>query len=254
MTSINASLAKYLILIGFLTVLLLAGNDQVALAKAPLPPPVITTISQAPLPSISEVIAILRPPKTINAMFVPLAIAAEKDYRAVPPEDLNPIEWVDPYQNKERMTTYWLPIINQVLESGDYPNVDALLIMGMIAQESGGDPNPTCNDFDVKRGTCAVGLMAVSPEQCGVTSSQLLSPTVNITCGIRIINIVYGQALEHGFRPGKDATRAALAAFNCSWSSLLENRCFSFGGWMYSSKILNYWVPLLEKYIEEKIS
>lgn len=200
-------------------------------------------------PAHYPVVVFLKPvPKEKTPVFLPIMAFLKKQYRAVPAEDLNPIEWVDPWQTKERVTFSWKPIVDTILETGDYPNVDYMLILGMIAQETGGYNDAECNDFDTERGTCAVGLMAVSPAQCGFTEEQLKNPAINIGCGIYIINIVYDQAIEHGFRPGREATRAALAAYNCSWPSVLANKCFSFGGFTYSDKIFNYWIYHLTLY------
>ena len=194
-------------------------------------------------------------PPVVNLSSLTGVFVESPQYRSVPPEDLNPISWTNPprllYWQMRRITQ-WDYYIHAALDRNDYhAEINAMLIRGMIAQESQGDNNAVCNDFDTARGTCAVGLMALTPGHCGLTESQLRQPAKNIDCGARIINQVYEQALEHGFRPGREATSAALASFNCGWPSLLADRCFSFGGWNYAWKGLNYWQPLLEKYLEE---
>ena len=171
------------------------------------------------------------------------------DYRPVPPEDKNPIEWVDPFQNKERQVVRWKPIIDAVLATGDYPNADAMIIMGIIAQETGGDPNVEGCDFNNLGDACGVGVMAIAPQSWTGTKAQLMNPTYNIGVGISMYNTIYNQALEHGYRPGREATRAALAAYNCGWKSVLADKCYSFGGFTYSDKVMNYWIPLLQIYL-----
>lgn len=177
------------------------------------------------------------------------------EFRVVPPEDKNPISFVNPPEIlKWQMwrIARWKPIIDAILEDNDYQYATDILVLGIIAQETQGDPDAICNAFDTERGNCAVGVMGITIGHCGLSESQLKNTRLNIECGTRIINLVYEQALEHGFRPGREATAAALAAFNCGWQSLLADKCFSFGGWMYSWKVLNYWVPLLENYLEEQ--
>ncbi|KKL92689.1 hypothetical protein LCGC14_1882150 [marine sediment metagenome] len=225
---------RYAFLIAVFAVVLMGGKPSKTVHAAYYPIIAVAKVKAEPISVQLPIIAVAKQPAI--------------EYRAVPEEIYFPDKWTDPWQTKERVTFSWKPIIDDILAGGEYPNVDYMLILGMIAQESGGYLDAQCNDFDTERGTCAVGLMAVSPAQCGFTEEQLKDPVRNVNCGIRIINTVYNQAIEHGFEPGREATRAALAAYNCSWPSVLANRCFSFGGFAYADIIGNYWFPLLEKY------
>ncbi len=252
-----------------LAAMLLAEYNQVAFAEAvniEIEVEDIAVVESKPLSlslSLSDIIAIFISPSETEAetdnditkILAPhplFAVLSPVQYNDVPIEDLNPIEWVDPWQTKERITTSWLPIIESVLESGDYPNVTAILMLGIIAQETGGDASVVGCDFNGLGAACGVGVMAIAPQPWTGTISQLMNPTYNIGVGISMFNTIYDQALEHGFRPGRDATRAALGAYNCSWKSLLADRCYSFGGFTYADKVLNYWLPLLEIYLEEQ--
>ncbi|KKN33278.1 hypothetical protein LCGC14_0805280 [marine sediment metagenome] len=174
-----------------------------------------------------------------------------KQYRYTPPEDKNVITFVNPPRIlawQMGRIVRWKYIVDDVLARNDYPYATDIIVLGIIAQESQGDNYAECNDFDTKRGTCAIGLMALTPGNCGLTAEQLKNPAKNIECGTRIINQIIEQAIEKGFQPGRDATRAAMAAYNCSWASLLADRCYSFGGWTYSDKV-DYWTRLLQDYL-----
>jgi hypothetical protein len=256
---------RYIFLAVVLAAGLLAETTEIAMANAPEPEVVekryldlsaiadIVDYAASTLPPRVETSAAIVATMALDVETLPLIqreLSEQPIYRAVPPENLNPIEWVDPWQTKERWTTSWKPIIDNILDGEKYPYVSNLMVMGVIAQETGGDPNAKCNDFDTSRGTCAVGVMAIAPVPWIGTKAQLMNPTYNIEAGISILNTVYEQALGHGFRPGREATRATLAAYNCSWESLLADRCYSFGGWAYADKVLNYWTPLLINYLQ----
>lgn len=238
MTSSRSSLAKYLLLVGVMLVMFWAQDD-------------VKVVKAAPLRATARIQPVVQPVVQPEPVVLTASIR-EREYLSLPEEDLNPIEWVNPpriWARQMGRIAQWKPIVDAVLEDNDY-QVDYMTILGIIAQESQGDNDAECNEFDTQRNQCAVGLMALAPGNCGLTASQLKNPAMNIDCGTRIINEVYGQAIEHGFRPGYEATRAALAAYNCSWESLLANRCYFFGGWTYADKINNYWLLHLTNYLQ----
>jgi len=41
--------------------------------------------------------------------------------------------------------------------------------------------------------------------------------------------------------------RTALAAYNCGWESLEEDRCIDGGGWDYADKVMTFWLPIVEE-------
>ncbi len=192
-------------------------------------------------------LSIINVPQAENQEIVEIANL----YSYVPEENLYSDEWVNPprllrWQMKRIVS--WNGIIDTVLDK--YPHATNMLVLGIIAQETQGIANLECNDFDTRRDTCAVGVMGILPGRCGLSASQLENPTKNIDCGTRMINQIYEQALDKGFEPGRDAIRASLGAYNCGWKSLLTNNCYSFGGFAYADKVLNYWTPLIENYLE----
>lgn len=175
-------------------------------------------------------------------------------YREVRPINKNPIQWINPPALLAlQMDTIlrWGFTVDNVIKDFDYPPEYRMLMLGIIAQETQGYRNAECNAFDVERGTCAIGLMAIMSGTCGFTEERLKVPYYNIQCGARKINTILAQSLDHGFRPGLDATRAALGAWNCGWDSLLADNCFYFGGWAFADKVTQYWIPLLLERMEE---
>ena len=174
-------------------------------------------------------------------------------YREVPPEDKNPIDWVNPplllnWQMDNILR--WGNLIDIVIYEYDYPPEYYMLVLGIIAQETQGDPKAACLQW--RDEVCGVGVMAVTPAGWTNTGQALQNQRVNISVGTWIFDVAMRRAIEDfNFRPGREATRAALAAYNCGWDSLIENRCADFGGWTYADKVLNYWIPLLEERIGE---
>ena len=164
-------------------------------------------------------------------------------YLPVPAENKTPIEWVNPIGIQEmqrRDIMQWDWEVSIVLEN--YPESYRMLILGIIAQESQG-LEQECQQW--RDEVCGVGLMAITPREWTGTVEELSDPLYNIYTGAWMLDGAMKRAIEYGFRPGRDATRAALAAFNCGFTSLLANKCASFGGFVYADVILNYWIPLL---------
>lgn len=167
-------------------------------------------------------------------------------YHAVPPETTI-VEYVFPdhiLKWQLARITRWQSLADRVLE--DYPDVPRIIVMGIIAQESQGDPRLVC-DFNGMGEMCGVGLMQVVPRPWTGTKEQLFNPLFNIYNGVWILDSAMKKAVsEYNYRPGDESTRAALAAYNCGWESLHEDRCYYFGGWAYADKVINYWIPLLQ--------
>jgi hypothetical protein len=141
----------------------------------------------------------------------------------------------------------WRTLANNA--ANNHPNVNAMIILGIMAQETQGKPSMECNGFDFRRGTCAAGLMGIMPGKCGLSIDQIRESVNNVNCGAIIFNQIYEQAIEKGFRPGMDAVRATLGAYNCGWKSLFLNKCYKFGGFAYADKIMFYWIPLLINHV-----
>lgn len=125
---------------------------------------------------------------------------------------------------------------------------DPIIILGIIGQESGGDPSLVC-DFANMGMMCGVGLMQIVPREWTPLPHQLFHPFVNIRYGERMVHQILNDAVQmYGFESGYDALRAGLGAYNCGWVSLLAERCYDFGGYTYADNILNYWIPVLTQY------
>lgn len=172
-------------------------------------------------------------------------------YREVPPM-VDPNFFVQPDGILYWQAGYisrWDNIINLYLPNR--PELDLLLVLSVIAQESQGDEKLVTYDPDFLNNSLpGVGLMMISPKPWTGTIPWLLSPLNNISVGSYILNVTIRDAREvHNFAPGLDSIRAGLAAYNCGWTSLLADRCWYFGGWAYADKVLLYWYPmLLERY------
>ena len=222
------------------------ANNGVPLVHDDAP---VTVKPFAGVMSVSE-----KPKMDIVTILLRTSFSPTQQFNFLPPEDKDPIAFVNPpkiWKWQMGRIASWLPTIETVLERNDFPHASPMLILGIIAQETQGDPNAECNGFDSARGTCAVGVMGIMPGTCGLTAAQLKDPYKNIECGSRVINQVIEQAIEKGYRPGHDAIRAALAAYNCSWESFEANRCFDFGGLTYADKINWYWLIHLTNYLNE---
>lgn len=173
-------------------------------------------------------------------------------YTEVPPEDKNPIQFTNPpallaWQLDNILR--WGVIVTATRIDHDYPDEYYMLALGIIAQETQGI-NMECQQW--RDEVCGVGLMAITPSSWTNTEAKLKNPRINIAIGLWMFDSAMQRAVEDfNFRPGRDATAAALAAYNCGFKSLLANKCAYFGGWTYSWKVLNYWIPLLEERIEQ---
>ncbi len=147
--------------------------------------------------------------------------ATESEYAQSAEEDPPP-EWL--IWN----VTRWMPLVERW--SPDFPDLEHALVLSMIAQESQGFPDAESDD-----GYSSVGLMQVIPRSWTGTRTQLLNPGFNIYVGMRMINATIKKS-------GGDVRRA-LALYNCGEKSLDAGKCYSFGGWTYADRVLDYWLP-----------
>ena len=187
--------------------------------------------------TVEDIVSETVSPPFIARAFV--AVANEREYLPVPEENLNPIDYVIPdfiWSWQSRQILQWKPLIEE------NTSLDPILILALIAQESRGDASLDSYFNDIQDG---VGLMQIVPRAWLGTKSQLLNPGYNIATGTSMLESIIEQALEKGYKPGREALRYALAAYNCGFKSLDAGKCYSFGGWRYADLILNYWYPLL---------
>jgi len=129
-----------------------------------------------------------------------------------------------------RNTMRWMPLIERW--SPDFPDLEHALVLAVIAQESQGFPDAESGD-----GYSSVGLMQVIPRSWTGTKTQLLNPSYNIYVGMRMLDATIKKAGE---------VRRALALYNCGEKSLDAGKCYSFGGYTYADRVLDYWLPVFQ--------
>ncbi|MHC4240369.1 MAG: lytic transglycosylase domain-containing protein [Planctomycetota bacterium] len=124
----------------------------------------------------------------------------------------------------------WLPLVERW--HPDFPNLDPAWVLGVIAQESRGDPYDIADDI-----WGSTGLMQVGPRSWTGTRKQLLQPSFNVYVGMRML------AGSMFWTEGGADIRTAMGAYNCGFTGLEKDLCGSAGGYKYADRILNYWVP-----------
>jgi len=142
-----------------------------------------------------------------------------------------------PETEGERESAYWkvkrsllyLKGVNAVNEIYGY-ELDPLLVMTIIAAETGGD-------YTIVSYAGAVGPMQVVPKPWyEYSASDLRTSTwANLIVGMRILRIVIDRY------PGD--LRFALAVYNCLPENVVADRCGERGGLHYADSVLGYWMP-----------
>ncbi|KKL28336.1 hypothetical protein LCGC14_2376170 [marine sediment metagenome] len=123
----------------------------------------------------------------------------------------------------------WLPTVHRW--HAEYPDLDPAWILAIIAQESMGFPDVVGSDR-----VGSVGLMQIAPFSWRPSVSQLKNPSINIQWGMGILDTVQGQT--------EGDIRRSLALYNCGETGLNAGLCGRHGGWAYSDRLLDYWVPV----------
>ena len=113
----------------------------------------------------------------------------------------------------------------------EQPELDPAWVLGVIAQESGGNPDAEASDS-----WGSVGLMQIGPRSWIGTRGRLLDPGTNIRTGMRILS----QALKQA----NGDIRLALAHYNCGEIRVENGKCGSNGGFAYADRVLDYWAPI----------
>ena len=136
----------------------------------------------------------------------------------------------------------WLGEIERINENEGL-GLDPVLVLAVMAAESGGD-------HSVVSYASACGLMQVIPKTYHeLSKSQICgSPTGNIYQGEYILR----WALDAAERKGYDIYYG-VAAFNCSWEGILNDKCGPQGGLNYSKTVLEFWYPRIEEAISASI-
>jgi soluble lytic murein transglycosylase-like protein len=122
----------------------------------------------------------------------------------------------------------WQPLVEE-----ECPNEDPLLILSMIAQESGGNPKAIREEGE---DLASVGLMQIMTFWWRPPKSWLMIPENNVQYGCRILDQIEGDI------------RYKLAVYNCGEVGVEANKCGAYGGYAYADRILNYWYPRFVMY------
>jgi len=122
----------------------------------------------------------------------------------------------------------WTPLVLHF--QAESSALDPAWILGLIAQESMGEPDVIGSDR-----VSPVGLMQIAPFAWRPSTRELLNPGTNIRWGMGILEELLNR---------RGDIRWALAAYNCGETGVAANRCGRFGGYAYADKILGLWVPI----------
>ncbi len=130
----------------------------------------------------------------------------------------------------------WLGEIQRINEVEEL-ELDPVLIMSVMAAESGGD-------WTVVSYAGACGLMQVIPQPWYELSKSAI-------CDSNVGNLYIGMyILKWSIRLAEGDLRYGLAYYNCSYDSVHADRCGTKGGLHYADKVLNFWYPLIESRLE----
>jgi len=120
----------------------------------------------------------------------------------------------------------WYPLVRE-----ECPEEDPLLVLSIIAQESGGNPKATREE---RNGDKSVGLMQIMTFSWRPQEAWLLIPRNNVSYGCNILRQIWEKS---------ETTEYGLAIYNCGEYRVDRNLCGPYGGYNYASKILHYWYP-----------
>ena len=112
--------------------------------------------------------------------------------------------------------------------------IDPDLVLAVMAQESGCDPEATDGQ--------SLGLMQVIPRHWTLEEKHLRNVKWNTWQGMYIL---YHALHDEEHNPERSMTKA-LAAYNCGWTSLEAGKCIEGGGYDYAVKVLIYWLPMVQ--------
>ena len=135
-----------------------------------------------------------------------------------------------PYQPTIERVYGWKSLVEEAC-----PDMDPLLILSIIAQESNGNPKAIREEGS---GLESVGLMQIMTFSWRPSKEWLLVPKNNIEYGCRILRQIQD----------KGDLSYQLAIYNCGEVRVRENRCGPYGGYAYSEQVLLVWYPILFEY------
>ena len=128
----------------------------------------------------------------------------------------------------------WYEEIKRIIEWEDL-NLDPVLVMAIMAAESGGDQDTVSND-----GHSSCGLMQVIPQPWYELSAAAI-------CGSAVGNMYQGMyvlrwSLDLAERNGLPL-EYGVAFFNCSYDGVMNDRCGTKGGLYYADNVFQFWYP-----------
>ena len=152
-----------------------------------------------------------------------------------PTSTLDPVTEITANHTVNRVLP-WLGEIERINENEGL-GLDPVLVLAVMAAESAGDQSAVSY-----AGAC--GLLQVIPKTYHeLSKSQICgSPTGNIYQGMYILR----WALDAAEKKGYDIY-FGVAAFNCSWEGILNDKCGFQGGLNYSENVLEFWLPRIRE-------
>jgi soluble lytic murein transglycosylase-like protein len=121
----------------------------------------------------------------------------------------------------------WQPEVEELC-----PDLDTALVLGIIAQESRGEPYVVRDEGKYE----SVGLMQIMTFDWRPSRGWLMIPENNIQWGCSILRQLFARE--------NYTTEKVLAVYNCGEVRVEANRCGSNGGYAYADTVLQDWVPL----------
>lgn len=194
-----------------------AGPEQIPIEYSPTPssPPPSPTPTATPSPTASPTVTPTPTPTT------------------------DPVIEISAGYKVERVLLY-LPSVLQIKELEGL-EVDTILVLAVMAAESGGD-------YELVSYAGACGPMQVIPKPWYPFSANAIcsSTWANLIMGMRILI----GAIDMADKRGLDLNYA-LAFYNCSEESVMNDLCGEKGGLNYAEDVLNFWYPLIRSKLEE---
>lgn len=129
------------------------------------------------------------------------------------------------------MICFWPPVIEQwrllIEQQARRAELDPALVAAIVWAESGGNPSLAILERD---GLYSYGLMMVHGFDYRPGPDVLLDPSGNLWVGASLLRDIIDRA--------RGNVALALAAYNCGWAGVAQNKCGRYGGYAYAEKVL----------------
>lgn len=133
-------------------------------------------------------------------------------------------------------TRMWKPLVDRW--HNEFPNVPKALVYSIIAKESQGFPYLVSGD-----GHSSVGLMQIIPRSWTSTEKKLKNPNINIYIGTWMLSNILERS--------NGDMRYTLAVYNCGDKGVKEDRCGTYGGYVYADDVLETYYPIFRRLVIE---